>query len=49
MSSLQKYRAGIRGSNPANPNGAVMRAFAGQLDDQAILDLVAYISTLSGE
>lgn len=49
VSSLQKYKAGIRGSNPANPNGAVMRSFAAQLDEQAILDLVAYIGTLSGE
>ena len=49
VSSLQKYKAGIRGSNPANPNGAVMRSFAAQLDEQAILDLVAYIGTLSGD
>jgi len=49
VSSLQKYKAGIRGSNPANPNGAVMRSFAAQLDEQGILDVVAYISTLSGE
>jgi cytochrome c553 len=48
-SSLEKYRAGIRGANPGNPNGAVMRSFAGQLDDQAILDLIAYIGTLSGK
>lgn len=44
VSALQKFKAGIRGQTP---NGAVMRSFAGQLDDQAILDVVAYISTLS--
>ncbi len=49
VSSLQKYKAGIRGSNPANPNDALMRTFAAQLDDQAILDIVAYVGTLSGE
>ena len=48
LTALQKYRTGIRGSNPGNPNGAVMRSFAAQLDDQAILDLVAYINTLPG-
>jgi cytochrome c553 len=46
VSSLQKFKAGIRGSTP---NGAVMRSFAAQLDEQGILDVVAYISTLSGE
>jgi cytochrome c553 len=48
VSTLQKFKAGIRGANPENPNGAVMRSFASQLDEQAILDVVAYISTLSG-
>lgn len=48
QSALQKYKAGIRGANPKNPNGAVMRSFSAQLDDQAILDLVAYIQTLPG-
>jgi cytochrome c553 len=44
VGALQKFKAGIRGTTP---NGAVMRSFAGQMDDQAILDVVAYISTLS--
>lgn len=48
QSSLLKYKAGIRGSNPGNPFGPVMRNFAAQLSDQAILDLVAYIGTLPG-
>ena len=48
LASLQKYRDGVRGSNPGNPNGAVMRSFAAQLDDQAMLDLIAYINSLSG-
>lgn len=49
VSALQKYKTGVRGSNPANPFGAVMRSFAAQLDEQAILDIVAYVGTLSGE
>lgn len=48
LGALQKYKDGVRGSNPGNPNGAIMRSFAAQLDDQAMLDLVAYINTLPG-
>ena len=47
--SLRRYKQGTRGANPANPNGAIMRGMVGSLTtDQAILDVVAYISTLSG-
>jgi cytochrome c oxidase subunit 2 len=46
-SALERYKAGIRGSNPKNPNGIMMRGMAMSLaDDQAIKDVVAYITTL---
>jgi cytochrome c553 len=45
--SLQKFKAGIRGTNPADVAGATMRPMAATLvDDQAIKDVVAYIGTL---
>ena len=48
LSQLEKFRAGIRGTDPRNPNGAVMRPMAMTLpDDQALKDVVAYIGTLS--
>jgi cytochrome c oxidase subunit 2 len=46
-SALERYKAGIRGTSPKNPNGALMRGMAMSLaDDQAIKDVVAYITTL---
>ena len=46
-STLERYKAGIRGANPKNPNGIMMRGMAMSLaDDQAIKDVVAYITTL---
>jgi cytochrome c oxidase subunit 2 len=49
LKQLQKFRSGIRGGDPAkDPTGAQMRAMALTLaDDQAVLDVVAYIATLS--
>lgn len=47
LSGLQKFKAGIRGTNPADATGAMMRPMAMILpDDQAMRDLVAYIMTL---
>jgi len=47
FSQIKKFQAGIRGSNPGNPNGAVMRGMSMTLpDDQAIKDVIAYIGTL---
>lgn len=44
---LQNYRAGIRGSHPADAYGNQMRMMADIFtDDQAINDLVAYLNTL---
>ena len=47
LSSLEKYKAGIRGGNPQNPNAVLMRGMAAQLsDEQAMKDVIAYIMTL---
>ena len=46
VSGLERYKAGIRGGNPKNPNGIMMRGMAMSLaDEQAIRDVVAYITT----
>jgi cytochrome c oxidase subunit 2 len=45
--SLKKFKAGIRGTNPLDQTGALMRPMAQTLvDDQAVADVVAYITTL---
>jgi cytochrome c553 len=46
-SSLKKFKAGVRGTNPLDASGALMRPMSQTLvDDQAIEDVVAYIATL---
>ena len=48
VSTLEKYKSGIRGGNPANTNAVLMRGMSNVLpNDQAIKDVVAYISTLN--
>lgn len=48
ISQLEKYRSGLRGANSKNTFGLQMASFAKALDnDQAILDVVAYIGTLT--
>ena len=51
VSALQKFKAGIRGSNPQNARAAQMRAMANVAlpNDQAIKDVVAYLTALSNE
>jgi cytochrome c553 len=45
---LQKFKAGVRGTAPGDITGAQMRPMAMTLaDDQAVANVVAYISTLS--
>lgn len=45
--SLKKFRAGIRGTNPLDQTGALMRPMSQTLvDDKAVADVVAYITTL---
>jgi cytochrome c oxidase subunit 2 len=47
FSSLQKFKAGIRGSDAADQTGAIMRAMSSTLaDEQAMRDVIAYIATL---
>jgi cytochrome c oxidase subunit 2 len=46
-SSLKKFKAGVRGTNPLDTGGALMRPMSQTLvDDQAVEDVVAYIVTL---
>ena len=48
LEQLKKYRAGIRGTDPRDPIGIMMRPMALVLpNDQAMKDVVAYITTLS--
>lgn len=49
LSTLQKYKAGIRGANPANPKSMQMGSLVGALlpNEQAMRDVVAHISTLN--
>jgi len=48
VGALEKYKAGVRGNDPANTNAVLMRGMANILpNDQAIKDVVAYIETLS--
>jgi cytochrome c553 len=45
--SLEKFKAGVRGTNPLDTSGALMRPMALTLaDEQAMKDVVAYIMTL---
>ena len=47
VTSLKKFKAGIRGTNPLDQTGALMRPMSQTLvDDQAVADVVAYITTL---
>ncbi|MCP5060380.1 MAG: c-type cytochrome [bacterium] len=46
--SLEKFKAGIRGADPRDTDGAVMRGMAMILqDDQAMKDVIAHIQTFS--
>jgi cytochrome c oxidase subunit 2 len=48
LTQLEHFKAGIRGSALGDHGGASMRAMANTLaDDQSMLDVVAYITTLS--
>lgn len=47
LSSIQKYKNGVRGSGAGDPYGAAMQAMVGTLPDEAaIVDLIAHIETL---
>ena len=47
LEQLEKFKAGIRGGDPRDVNGIMMRPMALSLaDDQAMKDVIAYILTL---
>ena len=48
MTTLQKFKDGVRGSNAKNPNEMMMRGMALSLtDEQALKDVIAHIMTLN--
>jgi cytochrome c oxidase subunit 2 len=48
MTQLNKFRSGVRGGNPADVKGSLMRAMSMTLpDEQAMKDVIAYIMTLN--
>jgi cytochrome c553 len=50
LSSIQRFKSGVRGSNPADANGAVMRGMANILqDEQAMKDVIAHMTSLAGK
>lgn len=46
VAQLHKFKAGRRGTDPADVSGQTMRPNTLALDDQAMLNVVAYIQTL---
>src|SRR5262245_53918417 len=48
LTSLQKFKAGVRGTNPKDTTGMLMRPMSMTLaDEQAMKDVIAYINTLA--
>ncbi len=48
LSSLERFKSGVRGSNPLDQTGIMMRPMAMTLaDEQALKDVVAYVTKLS--
>lgn len=49
LSSLQRYKEGIRSNDPRNANAQIMKGMAATLaDEQAMKDVIAYIRSLGG-
>jgi len=49
LRQLQNFRSGVRGTNPQDASGALMRPMSLTLaDEQAMKDVIAYIVTLPG-
>jgi cytochrome c553 len=49
LSSLQRYKDGVRSNDPRNANAQIMRGMAATLpDEQAMKDVIAYIRSLGG-
>jgi cytochrome c oxidase subunit 2 len=50
LAQIKKFKSGVRGSNAKDKTGALMRPMANTLaDDQAMIDVIAYIMTLSAD
>ena len=50
LSSIQRFKSGVRGSSPTDGNGAVMRGMANILqDEQAMKDVIAHMTSLAGK
>jgi cytochrome c553 len=48
ITALQKFKAGVRGTNPKDTTGMLMRPMSMTLaDEQAMKDVIAYIATLT--
>ena len=48
MTTLQKFKDGVRGGNSANPTEMMMRGMAMSLaDEQAMKNVIAHIMTLN--
>src|SRR6185503_11250602 len=46
LTALQKFKAGVRGTNPKDTTGMLMRPMSMTLaDEQAMKDVLAYIAT----
>ena len=49
LRQIQNFRSGVRGTKPEDTSGALMRPMSLTLpDEQAIIDVIAYIATLPG-
>ena len=47
LTSIEKFKSGVRGANPNNTNAALMRGMVASLpDENAIHDVIAFIATL---
>lgn len=46
VSQIQKFKAGYRGADPRDTNGATMRGIAAGVDEQTAKDIFSYINTL---
>ena len=50
LRQLKKFKSGVRGSDAKDITGALMRPMAATLaNDQAMIDVIAYIMTLSAD
>ena len=50
LSSLKAFKAGVRGTNPKDTTGALMRPMSMTLaDEQAMKDVIAYIQSLGAQ